>query len=65
MTPHDVANEIDRLAQSAEEIHFHTFSPTSFAALLGAFREVVDPTVRIVEIADLGGDVVGILGRDA
>jgi SAM-dependent methyltransferase len=65
MTPGEIANEIDRLAQSAEEIHFHTFSPTSFAALLGSFREAIDPSVQVAETVDLGGEVVGILRRDA
>ena len=63
--PPMTAKEIDKLAQAAEEIHFHTFSPTSFAALLRAFREVVDPAVEIAEIADLGGEVVGIVRRGA
>lgn len=65
MTPSDIAKEIDKLAQAAEEIHFHTFSPASFSALLRTFREVVDPGVEVAEIADLAIEVVGIVRRAA
>jgi SAM-dependent methyltransferase len=63
MTPEEIAAEIRHLAQSEEEIHFHTFSPASFAELLGAFRKLVDPSVGIAEVVDVGGEVIAVLRK--
>jgi SAM-dependent methyltransferase len=63
MTPADIVEEVQRLAQSQEEIHFHTFSPASFEALLAAFARSIDPSVRVAEVVDLGGEVIGILRK--
>lgn len=65
MTPGDVAEEVQRLADSHEEIHFHTFSAASFEALLTAYARVVDPGVQTTEVVDLGGEVIGILRKKA
>jgi SAM-dependent methyltransferase len=64
MTPGDLAEEVQRLAQSQEEIHFHTFAPASFEALLAAFTRGIGASVRVAEVVDLGGEVIGILRKN-
>ena len=49
--------------QSQAEIHFHTFSRSSYEALLAAFGKVVQPCMQIAEIVDLGGEVIGVLAE--
>jgi hypothetical protein len=63
-SPGEIADEVEQLMQSQAEIHFHTFSRSSYEALLAAFGEVVQPGVQIAEIVDLGGEVIGILRKD-
>jgi hypothetical protein len=64
-TPADIAGEAQRLAQSQEEIHFHTFSAASFEALLVEFARSIEPSVRVAEVVDLDAEVIGILRKNA
>jgi hypothetical protein len=64
MTPSNLAKEVQRLAQSQEEIHFHTVSLASFEALLAEFARSIDPSVRVVEVVDLGREVIAILCKN-
>jgi SAM-dependent methyltransferase len=64
LTPTDVAEEAENLAQSQEEIHFHTFSAASFEALLVEFARSIEPSVRVAEVVDLGAEVIGILRKN-
>jgi SAM-dependent methyltransferase len=63
-SPGEIADEVEQLVQSQAEIHFHTFSRSSYEALLAAFGKVVQPGVQIAEIVDLGGEVIAILRKD-
>lgn len=52
----------DLLAENAD-IHFHTFSVASFEELLKVFCEKIRPDFRVLEIAENGVEIIGVLKR--
>jgi SAM-dependent methyltransferase len=64
-SPREIADEVENLVQSQAEIHFHTFSRSSYEALLAAFGKAVQPCMQIAEIVDLGGEVIGVLRKES
>lgn len=64
-SPGEIADEVEQLVQSHPDIHFHTFSRSSYEALLAAFGKVVQPSMQMAEIVDLGGEVIGVLRKDS
>jgi len=61
----EIADEVEKLVQSQAEIHFHTFSRSSYEALLASFGKRFQPCMQIAEIVDLGGEVIGVLRKES
>ena len=52
-----------RLLEDRAEIHFHTFSSASYAAVLRHFCSAINPKFELTEIQKNGVEVIGILTR--
>jgi len=55
----------DELLAENDDIHFHTFTPTSFKGLLDYFCSNIRRDFKVLEIAQNNGEIIGILKRVA
>jgi SAM-dependent methyltransferase len=53
---------VEQMNQASAEIHFHTFSPSSYGELLSYFSSHVDPTMYLVKLAG-GDEIVSIMRK--
>lgn len=53
----------EQLWADSVDIHFHTFSPASLAAMLGHFTTEIDCGITVVELKPCGGEIVAVLKR--
>lgn len=56
-----VAIRVQQLLDDRTEIHFHTFSPESFRALLEHFCRVLRPGSRLLELNASAQEVIGVV----
>ena len=59
----NVINQAELLAKEESEIHFHTFSASSYKMLLTYFAKTTTPESRLLEIARNGIEIMGIVQK--